>query len=88
MEGHCRLGEQCAYNYKLQLKSCNEYTESLLENFKKMKAEIDVLKNTVNGLVSMKEEGERLKKDIENIKEDIKILKDTNKETADRISQE
>ena len=85
MEGHCRLGLKCAYNHKLQFKSHNEDTESLLQNFKKMKAEIDVLKNTVNVLVSTKEESEKLRKDIECIKEDIKLLRDTNKDTADRI---
>ena len=54
---------------------------------KKMKDEIDVLKNSIKSLISIKEEGEYIKRDVKIIKEEIKLLLACNKETADKISQ-
>ena len=82
--GYCRYGVKCAYKHN-HIK--NSYGEDAIEDIKNIKAELDVLKNTVKALMSIKEEGKSLQKDVKCLKEDIKLLIAVNKDTADRISQ-
>ena len=57
----------------------------MLEELKNLKSEMEVLKNTVKSLTSIKDEGKVIKKIIEDLKREINYLKTANKETALRV---
>ena len=48
--GYCRYGVKCAYKHN-HIK--NSYGEDAIEDIKNIKAELDVLKNTVKALMSI-----------------------------------
>ena len=54
MYGHCRLGVKCGYKHNL-IKYTNH--EDSNEDVRNIKAELDVLKNTIKSLISLTEEG-------------------------------
>ena len=85
MEGACGLGKKCAYNHKVRHKEDNVEMKALNEDVKNLKAKMDVLKNTIKSLVSIKQEGKKLQKDLHNMKEEIKILKIGYKETEEKL---
>lgn len=84
MEGHCRLGITCAYKHRMRSNSDQENTH---EDIKNIRAELDVLKQTVKALFLSNEQGTLLQNHIKNIKEEVKALIGTNKRTADKIRQ-
>ena len=62
-----------------------EEIKSLKEEVKNLNAEMDVMKNTVNSLICLKQEGVKVQKDVVDIKGEIKILLEENKETVLKI---
>ena len=62
-----------------------EEFESTIEDMKSIKAELDVLKNTVKTLTFIKQEGKVLKKYIDNLKEEVKQLMTENTKAAQKI---
>ena len=84
MDGHCRLGVKCAYKHNLIKDSNHEDTN---EDIRNIKAELDVLKNTIKFLISIKEEGRILQKDVVLLKEEIKFLIAANKDITDKICE-
>ena len=98
--GFCKFKEQCEKNHvKEQCENGNTCSEketcrlrhqkrcNTNEDIKKIKAKLDVLKNTVKTLVSIKTEGQKVKMDVKHVKEEKRLLIDNNKETAEKISQ-
>ena len=67
----CKYGEHCAYEHIVKDQSKGEVDE-LVEDIKNIKAELDILKNTVKSLSQIKEEGKVIKKSIHDLKADIK----------------
>ena len=59
--------------------------DSTTEDVKNLKAEVDVMKNTIKSIISIRQEGKSLKKSIGEIKEDIKYLRALNEDTIKRI---
>ena len=82
--GYCRLGVKCAYKHQLKENPQHEDTN---ENIKNIKAELDVLKNTVKALMSIKEEGKLLHQDVKYLKEEIMFLIAANNHTKEKISE-
>ena len=62
IEGSCGHGQKCAYNHKIRQNKYNTEIETL--NVKNLKAEIDIMKNTIKSLICIKQEGKQLQKDI------------------------
>ena len=83
LEGYCRLESKCAYKHGPRI---NQHNDEPSEDIKNIKAELDVLKQTVKTLMSIKEEGKVLQKEILDIKEAIKLVIADNKSIADKIS--
>ena len=52
---------------------------------KNLKAELDVLKNTLKSLASIKQEGKVLSKIIKDLTEEVKNLKTSNKDLIDKV---
>ena len=71
IDGYCRYGVKCAYKHHLRNESHRENTN---EDIKKIKAKLDVLKNTVKTLVSIKEECQKVEMDVKHVKEEISTL--------------
>ena len=84
MEGYCRLEAKCAYKHGPRVLQPNDDNK---EDIKSIKAELDVLKQTVKTLMTIKEEGHVLQKEIKVIKEEIRLVVVQNKVIADKISQ-
>ena len=82
MEGFCKRGQTCAYNHKLRLSYDKEEIISLQEDVKNLNAEINGMKETLNSLISIKQEASQIQKDVTDIKEEIKLLSNENRETA------
>ena len=61
MEGYCRLESKCAYKHGPRI---NQHNHETSEDIKNIKAELDVLKQTVKTFMSIKEEGKVLQKEI------------------------
>ena len=76
--GYCRLGVKCEYKNQLSEDSNHKDTT---DDIKNIKAELDVLKNTVKALMSIKEESKSLQRDVKYLKEEIVFLIAANKET-------
>ena len=64
-----------------------QHNDDNIADIKKIKAELDVLKQTVTTLITIKDEGQVLRKEIKVIKEDIKLVVVQNKVIADKINQ-
>lgn len=65
----------------------NSDHEKSHEEIKNIKAELDVLKQKVQTLLFIKEEGKILKDYVKDLKEEIKALGAANKRTTYKISQ-
>ena len=85
LEGLCRYGEGCAYNHKRSLHGLRINDDAIQEDINKLKTEVEVLKNTIKLLVSIREEGNILEKSVKDIEGEIKLLKAENKELLKRI---
>ena len=84
MDGHCRLGVKCAYKHILiKYSNYKDATEDIGNN----KAELNVIKNTIKSLISIKEEGRILQNNEVNLHEDITFLIAANKDRADKIRE-
>ena len=59
--------------------------KNVLEDVKNLKAELDVLKNTLKSLASIKQEGKVLSKIIKDLTEEVKNLKTSNKDLIDKV---
>ena len=86
LEIFCKYGEHCAYEHIVKDQSKGEVDE-LVEDMKNIKAELDILKNTVKSLSQIKEEGKVIKKSIHDLKADIKNIKAENLQMSRKIGQ-
>ena len=68
----CKFGQDCAFIHNEVVKS-NEL-KSMMEDIKTIHTEVDVLKNNVKSLLSIKQEGKVLKKYMDHMKEEIFYL--------------
>ena len=59
--------------------SQDEYNNTVYEDVKKWKVEVDCLKNTIKSLMKKREEEEMLKESVKEIKTEIKLLSASNK---------
>ena len=75
----CRYGKDCGYKHQETDGNIKpEQFNALNEDIKNLKAEVDVLKNTIKTLSSIKQEGNLIKKSVEKLKEEIKKIKAEN----------
>ena len=79
----CKFGGDCVFVHEKNVTT--EEFELTMEDVKNLKAEVDVLKNTIKSLTSIKQEGKVLKKLIDVIKEETQHLQKENEEIAKRI---
>ena len=79
----CKFGKECSYIHRenVKKKEMNEVNDEL----KNIKAEIDVLKNTVNSLTDIRNEGKVIKNMIRNLTDDIENIKVENDKIYQRI---
>ena len=70
MERLCHFEDKCAYKHQRILNSQEEYNTNVCEDVKKLKAEVENLKNTIKSLMKNWKEEES----VEEIKTEIKLL--------------
>jgi hypothetical protein len=85
LEGICFYKEKCAYNHKKILHGQTVNDDAIQEDVKNLKTEVEFLKNTINSLVSIREECNIIENSVKDIKKEIKMLKTKNKEVEKRI---
>ena len=85
MEGLCHFGAKCAYKRKRMSNSQDDSKDTVSEDLQKLRVEVDDLKNTINILVSNRDQEESLKKSMEKIKAGIKILVASNRYIKEQI---
>ena len=79
----CQFGRSCRFKHTESIESVK--VQQLHEDFKKIKAEVDLLKNNLKALAGIKQEGKMLTKSVESLKEDIKKIKSENINILKRI---
>ena len=84
-EGHCVFGERCAYNHTRRSNSQINEKDTLLEDVKNLRYEVDNLKNVMKDIIDIRVESENVKVSIKDIKEEIQLLTASNLELVDRL---
>ena len=84
-EGHCVFGEMCAYNHTRRSNSQNNEKDTLLEDVKNLRYEVDNLKNVMKNIIDIRVESEKVKISINDIKEEIQLLTASNLEIVNRL---
>ena len=77
--------EKCAYNHKRILHGHTVNDDAIQEDVKNLKTEVEFLKNTINSLVSIREEYNIIEHYVKDIKKEINLLSAENKEVEKRI---
>ena len=79
----CKFGKECSYMHRKNVnkKEINELNDEL----KNIKAEIDVLKNTLTFLTDIRKEGKVMKNMIRNLTDDIENIKGENDKIYQKI---
>ena len=83
--GICKFGQGCAYVHSQTAKKTE--IDTLNKEMNNMKAEIDVLKNTVRSLADIKKEGKVVMKVINDLKKNITDIKEENRMICEKIKQ-
>ena len=86
MDNHCGF-KKCAYNHKRSSDYQNTEINTLHEEVKMMKTEIDALKIDLKSVLAVQAEIKCLKGSVGGIKEEIQQLKCINKDIIERIKQ-
>ena len=88
LENFCKFGKECSYvhNTKEHSKICKDVHDDILEDMKNLKAEVDLIKKTVQSLSEIKKEGKIIKKSIEALKKDINDIKAENIKISKKVS--
>ena len=82
----CKFGNGCGFRHYENHKYVElEQFNLLLEDSKNIKAEIEVLKNTVKALAGIKQEGKVIKKHVESLKDEIRKIHCENMNIIQRI---
>ena len=71
LEGLCGFGEKCAYRHEIRNNFIDLEHESVNEDVKILKAEVNMLKKALESLTYIREECEELKRSIKDIKKII-----------------
>ena len=79
LDGFCKFEEIFAYNHQIVNSQCGN-KHDMHDDVLKIKIEVEILKNTIKSLVSVRKETDILEQYVNNMKEDIKYLKASNKE--------
>ena len=87
MMGFCQIGQKCAYDHKIRSNNDIEEIKSLKEDVTNLKAEMDAMKDTLNYLVSLRQDRTKLEKDVADIKDQIKVILVESRETVARIKE-
>ena len=82
-DGFCKFKKDCAYSHTERLK--REDLEVITEEMKNIKAELDVVKKSVQTLSDIKQEGKALKKYVDTLKEEIYQIKLENVDILQKI---
>ena len=75
----CKFGKDCGYDHKENDKNVKlDQFNLLVKETNNMKAEIEVLKNTIANLASIKQEIKLLKNSVDLLKDEIRQIKSEN----------
>ena len=85
MNDHCVFQEKCAYKHKRKTNSQITEINTLHEEVKFLKAEIDTLKTNFKPMLAVRAEVTLLQESVKVIKEDIKMLTAMNESMSERI---
>ena len=77
LENFCQFGERCSYVHVARDHNKVAFNK-IVEDMNNIKAELDLLKNTVKSLSEIKKEGKVIKKSIEGLKAEIVKIKAEN----------
>ena len=84
-EGLCQFGGKCAYSHYTRSNLQGVGNDHAQEEVNILKAEVFSLKNTLNSLISIREEGEHMQNYIRDIKVEIYKLTNSNRELSERL---
>ena len=88
LEFFCKFGKDCSYVHitREHSKVFKDLYDEIVEDIKNIKAEVDLLKNTVKSLNEIKKEGKLKKKSIEAPKKDIDKIQAENIQISKKVS--
>ena len=82
----CKFGKDCGYDHKENDKNVKlDQFNLLVKETNNMKAEIEVLKNTIATLASIKQEGKLLKHSVDLLKDEIRHIRSENGDIIKKI---
>ena len=85
MEEHCVFQEKCAYSHKRKTNYQIKEINTLHEEVKLLKEEIDTLKINFKPMLAVRAEVTLLQESVKDIKEEIKLLTAMNTSMSERI---